>query len=134
MPVDVNNPTGSSGLIAIDKRGSHALFFDPLEFEPLASIDLPARPHEVAISPDHRLAYVSVYGNGVYGNNTQPGTTIVVLDLEARKQVGEIDVSPHFAPHGLMLSPDGLLLYASCDAAGVVAIVDTVEGKLTGDM
>src|SRR5687768_4003491 len=88
--VDVNNPTGSTGLIAIDKRGSHALFLDPVTFRELGRLALPARPHEVAISADHRLAYVSIYGLGVYGNNAQPGNTIVVLDLASREQIGEI--------------------------------------------
>jgi DNA-binding beta-propeller fold protein YncE len=129
--VDVNNPTGSTGLVAIDKRGSHALFLDPVSFEILSDLALPARPHEVAISADHALAYVSIYGLGVYGNNEQPGNTIVVLDLAARQQVGEIDISPYVAPHGLMFGTDGLL-YASCDQSGVVAVIDCEQGEIVG--
>ena len=129
--MDVNNPTGSTGLVAIDKRGSHALFLDPVSFEELGRLALPARPHEIAISADHTLAYVSIYGLGVYGNNDQPGDTIVVLDLASRRQVGEIDLSPYVAPHGLMFSADGLL-YASCDQSGVVAIVDCEQGEIVG--
>src|SRR5437016_4164019 len=107
--MDVNNPTGSRGLIAIDKRGSRAFFLEPRTYEEIASIELPARPHEVAISPDHRRAYVSIYGNGIYGNNTEPGRTIVVIDLDARSQDTALDVSPYRAPHGLMFGADGRL-------------------------
>jgi DNA-binding beta-propeller fold protein YncE len=131
--VDLNNPTGSTGLIAIDKRGSHALFFEPSSFALLDSLPLPARPHEVAISADHRLAYVSIYGNGVYGNNTEPGRAIVVIDLEARRQVATLDVSPFRAPHGLQLGPDNLL-YASCDQSGVIAVVDPAAERLAGSI
>jgi DNA-binding beta-propeller fold protein YncE len=127
--VDVNNPTGETGLIAIDKRGSQAFFLDPLSFDEIASIDLPARPHEVAISADHRQAFVSIYGNGIYGNNTQPGHEIVVLDLAARAQIGTLDVSPYLAPHGLAFGADGLL-YASCDQSGVVAVLDVSSGAV----
>jgi hypothetical protein len=63
--VDVNNPTGSTGLLAIDKRGSKALFLNPTTFQEVGRLDLPARPHELAISADHRLAYVTIYGLGV---------------------------------------------------------------------
>src|SRR5919112_1865349 len=77
--VDVNNPTGSTGLVAIDKRGSHALFLDPVSYAELGRLALPARPHEIALSTDLRLAYVSIYGLGVYGNNHQPDNRIVVL-------------------------------------------------------
>ena len=43
--VDPNNPTGSTGLVAIDKRGSHALFLDPVTYQELGRLALPARPH-----------------------------------------------------------------------------------------
>lgn len=129
--IDLNNPTGTTGLVAIDKRGSHALFLDPVSYEILGSLALTARPHELAISPDRTLAYVSIYGLGVYGDNNQPGNTIVVLDLAARRQVGEIDVSPYVAPHGLMLGPDGLL-YASCDQSGTIAVIDCEQGEIVG--
>jgi DNA-binding beta-propeller fold protein YncE len=129
--VDVNNPTGSTGLVAIDKRGSHALFLDSLSYQELGRLALPARPHEIALSADHRLAYVSIYGLGVYGNNAQPDNRIVVLDLAAREQVGEISVEPYVAPHGVMMGPDGLL-YASCDQSGVIAVIDCEQGEIVG--
>jgi hypothetical protein len=94
--VDVNNPTGSARLIAIDKRGCRALFLDPTSFEELASFELPARPHEVAISADHRTAYVSIYGSGVYGNNPEPDHRIVVLDLARRQLAPEARVVRDF--------------------------------------
>jgi DNA-binding beta-propeller fold protein YncE len=128
---DVNNPTGSRGLIAIDKRGCRAIFLDPGSFEEITSIELPARPHEVAISADHRRAYVSIYGNGVYGNNTEPGHEIVVLDLAQRCKAATLDTQPYRAPHGLMFGTDGTL-YASCDHSGVVAALDVEAETVIG--
>jgi DNA-binding beta-propeller fold protein YncE len=130
---DVNNPTGSQGLIAIDKRGSQALFLDPSTYDLIASLPLPERPHEVAISADHRLAYVSIYGLGIYGNNPEPGHTVVVVHLGAHEQLEELDLSPYLAPHGLMLGPDGTL-YASCDQSGVVAVIDCSGGRVIGSI
>ncbi|HEY3061956.1 MAG TPA: hypothetical protein VGL99_23515 [Chloroflexota bacterium] len=120
---DPNNPTGSAGLIAIDKRGWHALFLDPHTYAASASIELPRRPHEVAISPDHRRAYVSIYGLGVYGDNPRPDHSIMVLDVASKAICGTIDVAPYLAPHGLMLGHDGLL-YASCDQSAVVVVIE----------
>jgi DNA-binding beta-propeller fold protein YncE len=130
---DVNNPTGSAGLFAVDKRGCHARWLDPTTFEELASLELPARPHEVAISADHRTAYVSIYGSGVYGNNPKPGQQIVVVDLEQRQVVSSLSVAPFLAPHGLALGPDGML-YVSCDASGVVAVLDPGAAALLGSI
>ncbi len=132
MP-DPNNPTGRDGLVAIDKRGCRARFLDPSTFDELGSFELPARPHEVAISTDHRTAYVSIYGSGVYGNNPEPGRHVVVLDLQARTVAATIDVSPFLAPHGLAIGADSEL-YVSCDASGVVAVVDTASQRVVGSM
>lgn len=129
--MDVNNPTGHGGLLAIDKRGCQALFFDPTTLQEVARFDLPARPHELAISPDHRTAYVSIYGSGVYGNNPRPGQTIAVIDLERREHIDTVTVSPYLAPHGLMLGA-GELLYASCDTSGVVAVIDLARQAVLG--
>ncbi|MBV9578823.1 MAG: YncE family protein [Chloroflexi bacterium] len=130
---DVNNPTGSSGLIAIDKRGSRARFLDPDSYAELCSFDLPARPHEVAIGADHQMAYVSIYGSGVYGNNPEPDQRIVVINLVQRQVTDTLSVEPNLAPHGLAIGADGLL-YASCDASGVVAVVDPSSGALLGSI
>ncbi|MBV8086505.1 MAG: YncE family protein [Chloroflexi bacterium] len=131
MTADPNNPTGKRGLIAVDKLGWKVLFLDPANHAVLASLDMPARPHEVAVSPDHRLAYVSIYGNGVYGNNSEPGRLLCIVDMETRQRAGEIELDPYRAPHGLMWGADGKL-YVSCDASGVVAVVDVEERRVVG--
>jgi hypothetical protein len=130
---DVNNPTGSAGLVAVDKRGCRALFLDPTSYAQIASMELPARPHEVAIRADHCAAYVSIYGSGVYGNNPIPDHRIVVLDLGTRQLRETMDVQPFAAQHGLAFGADGLL-YVSCDASGVVAVLDSSTGMLQGSI
>ena len=129
--MDVNNPTGSTGLVAIDKRGSHALFLDPVSYQELGRLALPARPHEIAISEDRRLAYVSIYGLGVYGNNDQPGSRSWCWTWRRGSRSARSIFSPYVAPHGLMFGADGLL-YASCDQSGVVAVVDCEQGEIVG--
>src|SRR5215471_20155750 len=90
---DANNTTGSDGLIMIDKRGAVVRFFDPKNFTEISNLTIDGTPHELAISPDHKTAYVPNYGDGVYGNNPHPGHTIAVIDLETRKVRGNIDIS-----------------------------------------
>jgi DNA-binding beta-propeller fold protein YncE len=101
--VDPNNPTGTHGLIVIDKIGRHVRFFDPSTFKEISNLEVGVAPHDVAISPDHKTAYIPVYGDGVYGRNPHPGHTIAIIDLASRQVAGTIDVSPYEAPHGIQI-------------------------------
>jgi YVTN family beta-propeller protein len=123
--VDPNNPTGSHGLIVIDKIGRHVRFFDPSTFHeiPNTALDVGVAPHDVAISPDHKFAYIPVYGDGVYGRNPNPGHTIAIIDLAARKVAGTIDVSPYQAPHGIQIDDAGKI-YVTCDLSRKLLVID----------
>jgi YVTN family beta-propeller protein len=121
--LDPNNPTGTGGLIMIDKRGGLVRFFDPATLKETSTLQLEAPPHELAISPDHKVAYVPLYGDGVYGNNPNPGHKIVVIDLATRKVSSTIDVSPYQAPHGLQVDNNGTL-YATCDLSRKILVID----------
>jgi len=118
-----NNPTGRRGLIAVDKVGGKVRFYDPVSFKEITALDVEKLPHEVAISPDHSTAYVSIYGGGIFGNNPNPAQTIMVIDLASRAVTGTISVAPYFAPHGMMVAADGRL-WVSCDSSAKLLIVN----------
>jgi DNA-binding beta-propeller fold protein YncE len=125
VAVDPNSPTGSQGLIMIDKRGGAVRFFDPQKLTEVSAIQFKSPPHELAISPDHSVAYVPFYGDGVYGQNPNPGHEIAIIQLKggAKAESAMIDVSPYQAPHGLQVDNNGML-YASCDASRKLLIID----------
>src|SRR5215470_10301117 len=129
----LNAPTGTSGLIMVDKVGGQVRFFDPATDRELASFppapEAGAKAHELAISPDHKTAYVTVYGDGVYGNNPHPGHTVAIIDLASRRMVGSIDVSPYQAPHGIQVDAAGNL-YLACDLSRKVLILDPVKRRI----
>ena len=131
--VDPNNPTGTRGLIVIDKIGRHVRFFDPSNFKEISSLEVGVAPHDVAISPDHKFAYIPVYGDGVYGKNPHPGHTIAIIDLGSRTVAGTIDVSPYEAPHGIQIDDAGKI-YVTCDLSRKLLVIDpktrTIEAAL----
>lgn len=121
--VDPNNPTGSQGLIVIDKIGRHVRFLNPSTFQEISNLDVGVAPHDLAISPDHKTAYVPVYGDGVYGKNPHPGHTIAIIDLPSRQVTGTIDVSPYQAPHGIQIDAAGTI-YVTCDLSRKLLVID----------
>ncbi len=128
--VELNHPTGTAGLFLVDKLGAHLRFFDPVTFQEQSSIEVPANPHDFVFSADHELAYVPIYGDGVYGRNPHPGHEIAIVDLAGRKLAGTIDIAPHRAPHGIQIAPDGTL-YVACDLDRQVLVIDPKTRTIT---
>src|SRR5690242_1367474 len=126
---DPGNTTGTSGVILIDKLGNLVRFLDPASNKETGTLDLGGTPHELAIAPDHRTAYVPLYGDGVYGRNPHPGHEIAVIDMVTRKMTDKIDVSPAVAPHGLQVDAKGLL-YVTCDISRKFLIIDPKTKKI----
>lgn len=82
-----------------------------------AEVPLRARPHDVAVSPDGRMAWVSLDGSA----------EIAVIEL----RTGAVDryVATRLRPHDLLLAPDGRLWVAGWD--GTLAVLDS-DGQEVG--
>src|SRR4249920_3880421 len=127
---DPNNPTGSKGLILVDKRGNFVRFFDPITQKELSGFPTgPGAAHDLAISPDLKTAYIPIYGDGVYNRNPNPGQSILMVDLAAQKVAGTIDIAPYQAPHGIQIDARGKL-YVVCDISKVLLVIDPVARKI----
>lgn len=129
-PYAGNNITGTSGVIAVDKVGNHIRFYDPESLREMKSFPAPEpAAHELAISHDRRLAFVPLYGDGVYGNNKRPNNKILVIDLEAQALADVIDLGEILAPHGLVATSDGKL-WVVADIPNKLLVVDPVRREI----
>ena len=118
-------------LLVVNSVGSTLEILDARGLTREGHVRLSARPREVAVSADGSMAYVSIYGPGVYGNNPTPGHEIAAIDVRSRAVVGKIEIAPHHAPHGLAVAPDGLL-WATCEAEGAVILIDPAAKTRSG--
>ena len=129
MP-DNNHVTGSGGLIAVDKIGNKIMFLDPSNYATLLVLDgFAPRVHELTISPDHRSAFVPIYGDGKHGDNPHPGHLIAKFDLIERRHVADFSTAPYLAPHGLRWGREGAL-FCICENSGVVLQIDPDNGAI----
>jgi YVTN family beta-propeller protein len=125
----LNHPTGTQGLLLVDKLGGHVRFFDPASLAERSSLELPKNPHDFALSADHRFAYVPIYGPGVYNRNPEPGHELYVLDLAERKVANVIDLSPYRSPHGVQIDANGMV-YVTAELDRKILVVDGKAGRV----
>jgi YVTN family beta-propeller protein len=123
-PYAGHNITGTIGVIAVDKVGNHIRFYDPDTLREIRSFPAPEpAAHELAISHDRRLAFVPLYGDGVYGNNRRPNNKILVIDLIAQTLIDIIPLDGMWAPHGMAATSDGKL-WVVADVARKLVVVN----------
>ncbi len=109
-------------LIVTNKGNATVAFVDPDAGTILHTLQMSTNPHELELSADASHAYISLYGDGVYGNNIHPGTQIAVIDTQDMmlRQPIELGLA---APHGLARTPDGML-YVACDKGNAIVRID----------
>jgi len=122
-------------LVVLNKSDHEACLVDPATRKVLTKLPTGQGPHEVAVSPDGRFAYVANYGFfGVFKEGEKPkmdpGNTLTVIDLEAKKVSGLIDLGTFSMPHGLKVSRDGKRLWATCEDSRAVVEVDLAKGEV----
>lgn len=116
---------GGPTLLALDKASGTLAFVDPSTLAVDTTIAVGDFPHEVAVSADGRLAYVSNYGD-----RESPGNTLSVVDVPARRLVGTIVLEGYRRPHGLALTRDGRRLYVTVEANRAVLEVDVAGARV----
>ena len=126
---------GADTLAVVCKSEFNLALVDPATQKVLAKLPTGLGPHEVAVSPDGRTAYVSNFGRySVYpaGDtlHDKAGNTITVVDLVDRKVKATFDLDTHTGPHGMVVSHDGKLLWATSETPQAILEMDAATGKI----
>jgi YVTN family beta-propeller protein len=108
--------TPSPALLVVNKEGSLAIV-DPVSREVVATVRTGEAPHETVASRDGKLAFVSNYGGA-----DAPGSTISVIDLEARRELRRVDLGVLRRPHGLAFA--GGKLYFTAETNKIIGTYD----------
>src|SRR5947209_985324 len=113
----------SGGWLLVANKGDNSLgIIDPVAGKQVAEIaEGGVTGHEVAASPDGRFAYVPIYGNSGVGMPGTDGTNMVIIDLAARKVVGNLDFGKGVRPHLPVFGPKNNLLYVSTELENAIS-------------
>jgi DNA-binding beta-propeller fold protein YncE len=90
--------------------------------------------HELVASPDGRFAYVPIYGNSGVGMPGTDGRNMVVIDVAARKVIGNVDFGHGVRPHCAIWNPKDGLLYVTTELDHAISIIDPRTLKIVGSI
>jgi len=122
-------------VVVVCKSEFQLALVDPATEKVLLKLPTGLGPHEVAVSPDGRTAYVSNFGRySVYPagdtEHDKAGNTITVIDLVDRKVKNTFDLGTHTGPHGMIVSHDGKLMWVTTETPQAVLELDSATGKI----
>jgi len=109
--------TPSPALLVLDKDDSKLAIVDPVSLKVVGRVAAGDDPHEVVVSDDGALAFVSNYG--AFG---KPLHTISVIDLVHQQALPAIDLGALTAPHGLDTSNGKI--YFTAEVSKVIGRID----------
>ena len=116
---------GEGTLVVLNKSEATASLIDLDRGASVATVPTGEGPHEVAVSPDGRLAVVADYGT-----REKPGSTLTVIDVASAKAVRTIALSGHSRPHGIAWLPDGKRAVVTVEESRAALLVDVAAGKV----
>ena len=122
-------------LVVVCKSDFQLVLVDPATAKVVAKLPTGLGPHEVAVSPDGRTAYVTNFGRySVYPpgdtEHDKAGHTITVIDLVARAVKTTFDTGTHAGPHGMTVSHDGKMIWVTSETPQAVLELDASNGKI----
>lgn len=122
------------GYLLVANKGDQSLgIIDPSSGKQIATIaEGGTTGHEVIASPDGRLAYVPIYGNSGVGKPGTDGTNMVVIDIAARKIVGNLDFGRGLRPHCPIIGPKDGMVYVTTEIDNSISVIDPRSLKIVG--
>ena len=112
-------------LLVLNKADNTVSLLDLTTKKSVATIPTGEDPHEVAVSPNGKIAIVCNYGA-----SPTPGNTLTVIDVAARKSLRTIDLGKYVRPHGIAWLR-GSDVAVTTEGAKTLLIVDVEAGKVT---
>lgn len=117
-------PAPAATLVVANKGEATASLLDLRSGAVVATLPTGNGPHEVAISPDGKLALVTNYGQ-----RDAPGSSLTLIDVVAARVKSTIDLKSFARPHGVVWI-DGRTVLVTVEDNRAVVRVDVKTGRV----
>lgn len=110
------SPAGGGSLLVLNKTDATLTVLDPDTGETRAVIGTGIGPHEVAVSPDGKLAVVANYGD------RKPGHSLTLVDLTKLVPIETMELGQYTRPHGIVFAGPQRILFTSEEQHALVDV------------
>jgi DNA-binding beta-propeller fold protein YncE len=117
LAIGIRAQTPSPALLVLEKSANSLAIVDPTTFKIVGRVPAGPDPHEIVVSSNGQLAYISNYGG--LGSEFN---TLTVVDIAARKALPAISLGALHSPHGLWYA--GNKLYFTAESNKIVGRYD----------
>lgn len=118
--------------LVILKAKSALGYFTP-DGKMTASVPVGEHPHEMVLSPDRRLAYITDNGMMRMEHPGAGGNTVSIVDIAAKRRVGVIPLGKFRRPHGLDIDSTGKRLVVATELPSRLLVIDTDRRSVIRD-
>ena len=134
VPVALSAQSVPHGVLLVTNQTTQNLsIIDPVTEKQIAAVPEDGYTgHEVAASPDGKLAFVPIYGNSGVGKPGTDGSTMDVIDIAGRTVVKTVDFGHGVRPHKAVYDPNSKLLYVTTELDKTVTAIDPKTLKIVG--
>ncbi|OGO90260.1 MAG: hypothetical protein A3F10_03295 [Coxiella sp. RIFCSPHIGHO2_12_FULL_42_15] len=118
--------TKTTVLAVVEEKANRVDFYRADTGDLLGGTEVGELPHEIVISNDRKLAFVSNFGIHDYDQTIgTPGNSISVIDLETFKEKYKLITGDKNAPHGLKIRPEhSSELYVNTEIDNQIIVFD----------
>lgn len=120
---------GDYCLVALHKFENSLCAYDVATNRELFRLPTQVFPHEICLSPDRRLLYVTEYGLRGVESEGRGGNTVAVFDWRSRERTSTIGTGRHDRPHGVATHAAGNLFVTS-ESTQSLLIFDLASERL----
>ncbi len=119
-------------LLVLEKLSSQLGFYTAAG-KRLAGVLVGEHPHELILSADGRYAYTTNNGKVWMTDPGEGGNTISIVDVQARKKTGEINLGNFRRPHGIDLDPRTGRLVVTTENPDRLLLIDPAKRSIIRD-
>lgn len=116
--------------LIVGQKVSSTVGFYTLEGKRLASIPVGRHPHEMVLSPDGALAYITDNGMLWMTDPGAGGNTVSVIDVRRRTRAAAIDLGKYRRPHGIDVDARTGRLAVTVENPDALLLIDPKQEKV----